>query len=248
MLIPPGSVFSTTRIDTAKSMRHPQPRVPLMPFLLAILLGFAETSLAVGAEIDVAGISVISISPEGKNADSLVPEWDQPRRPPTLSGKERQAVLVQVSGGGSGGLPLMNNIQTQGKTPALRQVILTVKRPWFVHRAFLAGEGVQRVDARSVMHFDESIPGRAVVGLNLVEGHIYLLDFLLQGEGAGSYRVDTGEDTLEFPDPGAERTHVLLALEAGSNGWTEVSLSRDAGAFDLHSVEVTLARGPEEPD
>jgi hypothetical protein len=140
----------------------------------------------------------------------------------------------------------MNNIQTQGKTPTLRQVILTVKRPWYVHRAFLAGEGVQRVDARSVLHFDESIPGRAIVGLNLIEGHTYLLDFLLQGEGPGDYRVETGEEILEFPDPGAERTHVLLALEAGNNGWTEVSLSRDAGAFDLHSVEVTLARGPNE--
>jgi len=248
MVIPSGLVRLTTW-NLPRGLGRPARRAVAMALILVpFLLGFAGTESAAGAEIEVPQVSVIGVTPQGHNADSLIVEWDQPRRPATLSGKERQAILVQVSGGGSGGLPLMNNVQTQGKTPTLRQVILTVKRPWYVHRAFLAGEGVQRVDARSVMHFHESIPGRAIVGLNLIEGHTYLLDFLLQGQGAGEYQVETSEGILEFPDPRAERTHVLLALEAGNNGWTEVSLSRNTGAFDLHSVEVTLARGPNKED
>jgi hypothetical protein len=216
--------------------------------IVLVLQASMQSSVAQDAGVIVPEVAVISVTPEGGSSDSLVEEWDEPRRPPTLSGKERQAILIQVSGGGAGGLPLLNNIQTQGKTPTLRQVILTSKRPWYVHRAFLAGEGVQRMDARSAMSFDESIPGRAIVGLNLIAGHTYLVDFLLRGAGEGVYRVETSAGPMDFPDPGAQRTHVLLALEAENNGWTEISLSRDAGSFDLHSVEVTLARGPTEED
>lgn len=217
-------------------------------------LGVVLVSLAVfagplpAADVDVPEVIVVPVSPERGSAEGLVPDWEQPRRPSTLSGNDRQAILKQVSGGGSGGVPLLNSIQTQGRTPTVRHLILTVKRPWYVHRGFLSGENVQRVDARSTMRFHESTPGRAIVGLNLIEGNIYLVDFLIDGEGQGDYSVETSAGSHAFPDPDGERTHVLLALKAERNGWTEVSLRRDAGAFNLHSVEITLAQGPPEEE
>ena len=102
------------------------------------------------------------------------------------------------------------------------------------------------MDARSVMHFDESVQGRAVIGLNLVAGHAYLLDFLINGEGEGIYTIESSAGIQEFPDPDGERGHILVALQAQESGWAELSLRRSAGSFDLHSVEVTLAIGSEE--
>lgn len=212
-------------------------------------LGVLLCSMAVcsaplpAADVEVPEILVVPVTPERGSADGLVPDWDQPRRPPPLGGRERQAILEQVSGGGSGGVPLPS-LQTEGRTPTVRHLILSVKRPWYVHRGFLSGENVQRVDARSIMRFDESMPGRAIVGINLIAGNVYLLDFLIAGEGQGDYSVETSAGMHAFPDPDGKRTHVLLALKAEKNGWTEVSLRRDAGAFELHTVEVTLAQGP----
>lgn len=219
-------------------------RAPAGIFLaLAALACISSPVWAAGQDVDVPEVPVIAVTPEGGSANSVT-DWEQPRRPQVLGGRERQAILEQVSGGGAGGLPLMDNIQNQGKTPTLRQAILTVKRPWMVHRAFLSSEGAQRVDARSVLSFDESVPGRAVVGLNLIEGQVYLIDFLLQGRGAGDFLVTTSAGVQTYPDPDAERNHVLIALKADKSGWAEISLSRTAGGFDLHSVEATLAVGP----
>lgn len=216
-------------------------------FLRMTLPVLAAWATALPAQEDATpDVPIIAVSPQVGSSDSLIPDWEQQRRPATLGSRDRQAILEYVSGGGEGGVPLINTIQTQGRTPTVRHLILTVKRPWYVHRAFLAAEGVQRVDARSTMHFEGATPGRVIVGLNLIEGNVYLLDFLLKGEGKGDYTVITGAGAQAFPDVDGDRTHVLLALEAQSSGWTEVSLSRDGGAFDLHSVEVTLARGPGE--
>ncbi len=216
--------------------------------LAAVLLaaGMPAPAAAAGTNVDVPEVPIIAVTPEAGNVDQLVPDWEQPRRPPTLGGRERQAILQQVSDGGAGGLPVMNNINTMGRTPTLRQAILNFKRPWFNHRAFLSAEGVQRVDARSVMRFDESVPGRAIVGINLLKDTTYLVDFLVQGEGEGDYEVTTAAGTRSYPDAGAKLNHVLIAVRAEADGWTEVSLSRTAGAFDLHTVEITLARGPDE--
>ena len=217
---------------------------PLALFAVAWVHG----ALAAGHDIDVPVVDIIAVTPQERSADDLVSDWVKPRRPSQLSGKQRQALLEQVSGGGTGGIPLLNNIQTQGRTPTLRQLILTVKRPWYVHRAFLSSEGAQRVDARSVMHFDESMPGRAVIGLNLIAGSTYLLDLLIDGEGEGIYIVETSAGLHEYPDPEAKRTHVLVALQAEQSGWIELSLRRSAGAFNLHSVEVTLVIGPDKEE
>lgn len=216
----------------------------IYPALLCTL--FCSYVAAAGSEVEIPEFTVIAVSPQEASADALVSDWEQPRKPSQLSGKERQALLEQVSGGGMGGIPLLNNIQTQGRTPTIRQLILTVKRPWYVHRAFLSSEGAQRVDARSVMHFDESMPGRAVVGLNLITGKTYLLDFLINGEGEAVYTIESSAGVQEFPDPDGKRGHILVALKAEQSGWTELSLRRSSGSFDLHSVEVTLALGPAE--
>ena len=193
--------------------------------------------------VEVPEVPIISVSPQGRDSNSVLPDWDDPVKPAPLSGRERQAVLQQVSGG-AGGLPLINNIQTQGRTPTLRQVVLTVKRPWYVHRAFLAGEGVQRVDSRSAMHLEGDAKGLATVGLNLIKDTVYLIDFLVRGEGAGEYRIETDDGAQVFPDADGKRTHVLVAVEAKTSGWMGVGLRREGGPFELHTVEVTLARGP----
>lgn len=218
--------------------------------LAAVLFaaGMPAPAAAAGPEVDVPEVPVIAVTPQTGNVDKLVPGWEQPRRPPTLGSRERQAILQQVSGGGSGGLPVMNNVNTMGRTPTLRQAILTVKRPWINHRAFLSAEGAQRVDARSILRFDESVPGRAIIGINLLKDTTYLVDFLVQGEGEGDYVVTTASGTQTFPDADARLNHVLIAVRAQSDGWTEINLGRTAGAFDLHSVEVTLARGPNESE
>lgn len=196
------------------------------------------------AETDVPEVPVISVTPESRSSNSVLADWGDPPRPAPLSGKERQALLQQVSGGGTGGQPVLNDIQTQGRTPTLRQAILTVKRPWYVHRAFLAAEGVERMDARSVIRFRAGGEGRVVVGLNLIEGSTYLMDFLIRGEGEGDYSVETSAGVELYPDPDGERTHVLMALKAEASGWAGVSLRREGAAFELHSVEVTLATAP----
>lgn len=226
-------------------MTHGQPLASAGPLLPALLL-LAAWAVPLMAQDDAATeVPIVAVSPKGGNADSLVSEWEQPRRPATLGSRERQQVLQQVSGGGPGGVPLGDELQLQGRAPAVRHLILTVKRPWYVQRAFLAAEGVQRVDARSTMRFDESVPGRAIVGLNLVKGNVYLVDFLLNGEGNGDYELTTDAGIQTYADPDGSRTHVLVALDVQSSGWTELSLGRKSGAFDLHSVEVTLALGPE---
>lgn len=225
------------------------PRISFTGSALAAVLfaaGMPAPAAAAGTEVDVPEVPVIAVTPQTGNVDKLVPDWEQPRRPPPLGSRERQAILQQVSGGGAGGLPVMNNINTMGRTPTLRQAILTVKRPWSNHRAFLSAEGVQRVDARSVMRFEESVPGRAIVGVNLQKDTTYLVDFLVQGEGDGDYVVTTASGTQTFPDADARLNHLLIAVRAQADGWTEINLRRTAGAFDLHSVEITLARGPDE--
>ena len=202
----------------------------------------------VAAQAEVPELEIISVSPQSRNELELVPEWDIPRTPSQLSGKERQALLQQVSGGGSGGIPLLNNIQTMGRTPVVRQLILSVKRPWYVHRAFLSSEGAERVDVRSVMRFGDSQPGRAIVGVNLIAGSTYLFDFLVDGQGEGTFTLETDSGIHEFPDPNGDRDNVLAAFKAEQSGWTEISLRRTSGSFDLHSVEVTLAVAPTEEE
>lgn len=217
-----------------------------------ISVSTAATILAVAAAPlhaegpEVPDIPMISVKAVGGSVDKLMPGWEKLKRPATLGGRERQAILEHVSGGGLGGVPVPNTIQTQGKTPTLTHLLLTVRRPWFVHRGFLAGEGVARLDGRAAMRFDESVPGRAIVGLNVAEGLTYLVDFLIQGEGAGDYVFESTAGAQVFADPDAERTHVLVAITAENSGWTEISLRRDGGAFDLHTVEITLAQGPQE--
>ena len=215
--------------------------------LAAVFLG---ASAGQAAETDVPEVQIISVTPQTRSANDLVSEWEQPRKPSQLTGREREAILEQVSGGENVGIPLLNTIQNQGRTPEVRQLILTVKRPWYVHRAFLSSENARFVDARSVMRFDESQPGRAIVGINLVAGSTYLFDFLVDGEGEGVYTLETVSGNHEFPDPAGDRDNVLVALRAEQSGWTEVSLHRSAGSFDLHSVEVTLAvsTGDESPE
>lgn len=229
--------------------RSTPPLRPCRPaWLSGIFFPLALWACAANLTADDAGapeVAVFAVTPAAGSEDSLVPDWEEPVRPAPLGGKERQAVLAQV-GGGAGGVPLINDIQTSGRTPQVRHLILSVKRPWYQHRGFLSAEGAQRVDARSVMHFDESFPGRAIVGLKLVKGRSYLLDFLVSGEGEGSYLMESESGTKEFPDPKAKMTHVLVGLDAAATGWTEVSLRRNGGAFSLHNVEVTLARGPNE--
>lgn len=239
--------MATSRINTMKNTgdRVERPRIVARGLMFIALIVVSGTG-PVFAQGETPEFTVIKVDPTVQSANDLVAGWDQPRKPPQLTGNERQELIEAVSGGGSGGIPLINNIQTQGRTPTVRQLILSVKRPWYVHRAFLSSEGAQRVDARSVMHFDESTPGRAVVGLNLVAGKNYLVDFLVDGNGEGTYTIESGAGTQEFPDPEGERNHVLLALQAQQSGWAELSLRRSAGSFDLHSVEVTLAVGSEE--
>ena len=224
----------------------PEPSPRSSGRLIVALAYFAVVSIGTVAvaQADAPEVTVISVAPESRNSDSVLPEWGDPPRPAPLSGKERQALLQQVSGGGSGGQPVLNDIQTQGRTPTLRQAILSAKRPWYVHRAFLAAEGVERMDARSVIRFDAGGQGRAVVGLNLIKGGTYLMDFLLEGEGKGDYSVETSAGVELYPDPDGKRTHVLVALKAEASGWAEVSLRREGAAFELHSVEVTLATAP----
>lgn len=211
---------------------------------VAVLLLFSAVLSfpgGVAAQDEVPEIEVIPVTPQSRNVLELVPDWDIPRTPSQLTGQERQALLQQISGGGSGGTPLLNNIQTMGRTPVVRQLILSVKRPWYVHRAFLSSEGAERVDVRSVMRFGDSQPGRAIVGVNLIAGSTYLFDFLVSGEGEGTFTLETDSGLYEFPDPNGDRDNVLVAFRAEQSGWTEISLRRTSGSFDLHSVEVTLA-------
>jgi len=244
--------MAKSQSNNEKSINHKQ-RVrsvhsARMAFLWLMILPFASFFCVVAFATDdgLPKFTVITVSPDEQSANALLPDWNQPRKPMQLSGTERQALIEEISGGGSGGVPLLNNIQTQGRTPSVRQLILSPKRPWYVHRAFLSSEGAQRVDARSVMHFNQSMPGKAVVGLNLIAGQAYLLDFLINGEGEGVYSIESSAGTQEFPDPDGERGHILVALQAEQSGWIELSLSRSAGSFDLHSVEVTLAVGSKE--
>ena len=213
-----------------------------MPLLLAVVLSYP---LSVSAQEDVPDVEIVSVTPQARNELELVPEWEIPNTPQQLTGPKRQELLEYVSGGGSGGVPLLNVIQTQGRIPDVRQLILSVKRPWYVHRAFLSSEGAEFADVRSVMRFGDSPDGRAIVGINLVEGRSYLFDFLVDGQGEGTYVLNTDSGSREFADPDGNRNNVLVALKAEQSGWTELSLSRTAGGFDLHSVEVTLAVGPE---
>ena len=60
------------------------------------------------------------------------------------------------------------------------------------------------------------------------------------------YTIETSAGSHEYPDPEAKRSNVLVALQPEKSGWTELSLRRSAGAFNLHSVEVTLALGSDE--
>lgn len=212
---------------------------------LALALMMPVTA-AVAAGVEVPEVEIISVTPKTQSANDLVPGWEKPRKPRQLSGEQRQALLEQVSGGGKGGIPLLNTIQTQGRTPEVRQLILTVKRPWYVHRAFLSSEGAERVDARSVMRFGDSGEGRAIVGINLIQGNTYLFDFLVDGEGEGVYTIETDAGVYELPDPDGTRDSVLVALKAEQSGWVEINLRRSTGSFDLHSVEVTLALGPQD--
>ncbi len=226
-------------VNPQNRTRPPRPGACLI--IAAMVIAIVPPVIA--AEEKVPEFTVITVNPDKQGANDLLPGWEQPRKPSQLTGKERQELIEAVSGAESGGIPLLNNIQTQGRTPTVRQLILSVKRPWYVHRAFLSSEGAQRVDARSVIHFDANKPARAVVGLNLIEGNTYLLDFLIDGQGAGVYSIETDSGIEEFPDPDGTRNHVLVALRAEQSGWTELSLRRSAGSFDLHSVEVTLALG-----
>lgn len=214
---------------------------PMAVLMLLALVWTAPNSAE--AQVDVPEVEIISVTPQTQSFIELMPEWDQPRMPSQLSGREREAILKQVSGEDSTGTPLLNNIQTMGRTPVVRQLILSTKRPWYVHRAFLSAEGAERVDVRSVMRFGESQSGRAIVGINLVAGSTYLFDFLVDGEGEGAFTLETDSGLYEFADPDGDRDNVLIALKAERTGWTEISLRRTAGAFDLHSVEVTLVVG-----
>lgn len=210
-----------------------------------IIAAFVTIGSQVAVAADVPEVEIFPVTPTDRSANDLVSDWVRPAKPTQLTGQEREAILNQVSGGNYSGTPLINNIQTQGRTPVIRQLILTVKRPWYVHRAFLSSEGASRVDARSIMRFDPAESGRAIVGVMLQKGSTYLFDYLLDGTGAGTFILESNSNAYEFPDPEGERSHVLVAFTAEQTGWTEFSLRRDSGSFDLHSVEVTLVVAPE---
>ena len=87
-----------------------------------------------------------------------------------------------------------------------------------------------------------------IVGVNLIAGSTYLFDFLVNGEGEGTFTLETDSGLYEFPDPNGDLDNVLVAFRAEQTGWTEISLRRTKGSFDLHSVEVTLAVAPQDQE
>lgn len=166
------------------------------------------------------------------SAPATPPVPPDPVEPQTLD------LLGAALGGGFGGAA-SGDFQNPGP-PVLDHIELSARRPWVNEKGYLHFLLPFSLNPSSPsINFNKNFPGLLTVKLKVEEGETYLVDFVVSSWGKGTYRVETSGGEQEFADTQGKLEHVLVALHATENGWTDIKFNRtgDTGHY-LFTVHV----------
>lgn len=110
---------------------------------------------------------------------------------------------------------------------------------------FIAGEAWLTVINASTVNpnqgiiFDAANLGEILIDLRVEGGQIYDLYAFIAPLGPGIFELNAGSRQQQFKDPNGRLTQMIFALNALSDGWTQVEIKRTFGrGFILHSLYV----------
>jgi len=177
-------------------------------------------------------VALFEVAPLTRTAALLAPNAQAPLPPDPLDDRQKAQILTHLpdgQGNHSTDHPSDTFVLTAASAVQEGKGILTLLKPHSVHPE--TGIHMQGIDEGSVG-----------VKIRVEKGGRYLVDFRLKSAVPGVYRVQVEGQTQEISDPEGARQHVLLMLNAISQGWTTIRLDRPESDFMLYAVEVTSFR------
>jgi hypothetical protein len=212
----------------------------LFLLLLALLqpgagLAAADTGADSPQSNSWSDVKMFAVAPVKRPIALLAPNAQTPVKPASLNQEQQLQILAALGGDGKEDsapatpaetVPFGTFVLSAANTVHEDQGVLTLVQPYTVH-------------PETGIHMRGSEPGSVGVKVRVEEGGRYLVDFLVRSAVPGNYQLDTEGETQTVEDALGEREHVLLALSAGSSGWTTVRLRRPDSDFFLYAVEIT---------
>lgn len=162
-----------------------------------------------------------------------------PRRPAPADAARNDAVRTLSSG--RGGVPQGPGAVQAQKPGELQDVTLTSQRPWINEQAYvtyLLAYGTNTATGHVL--FNKNFPGLTGVYLNVLQGSSYLVDFVVDSWGEGTYRVESGDVRQEFKNAEGPQ-HLMVGVQPTASGWVHVFLSRPGGT-GYYVMEVRITR------
>ncbi len=162
-----------------------------------------------------------------------------PRRPAPADAARNEA--MRSLAGGPGGVPQGPGTVQAPKPGELQDVTLTTQRPWINEQAYmthLLPYGTNTATGHAL--FNKNFPGSTGVYLNVLKGSSYLVDFVVDSWGGGTYRVQSGAMHQEFQNADGAQ-HLMVGVQPAASGWVNLFLSRPGGT-GYYVMEVRVTR------
>ena len=217
-------------IAAGKSFRSDRPRSRVLPQAVFDGRNYKEPGYATESEISTFIVDPAAQPPVQSATRDLTP-------PEPLHISQRAYHL----GIRSADFPTMEAFQAH-MDRSTDYFVLTMSEP--------VGEGGNYLSLVDSRHFNPNLhagfgmdrSGWAWLHLVVEEGRSYLIDFVVESYGAGSYRLKVESNEFNLEDLGGSYDHVTALLKASSSGEARVGLTQDVGSgFNLYAVAVTSA-------
>jgi hypothetical protein len=179
-----------------------------------------------------AEVRTFDVAPVQRPIALLAPNAQTPPPPVALAPGQRRQIMAGLEGGeaaepgSESGQPAESFVLSASLTVYEDRGVLTLVQPYTVH-------------PETGVHMRGSDPGSVGVKIRVEKGGRYLLDFLVRSAVPGRYELQTEGGSQVIEDASGDLEHVLLALHAGSSGWTTVRLRRGESDYFLYAVEIT---------
>lgn len=164
------------------------------------------------------------------------PGFRPSRRPAPAEAAQVDAIRALGGGGPSG----PSGVKAP-KPGELQEVILTAQRPWINEQAHVVHTLAYSVDPSSgVVNFNKNYPGATTVYFKGVQDGSYLVDFVVDSWGDGTYRVTSGEVNQDFTNADGAQ-HLMVGVKTTAAGWVDLRLTRGDGV-GYHLTEIKITR------
>lgn len=209
----------------------------LLFVLLQPVVGLAAEDMTDGAPQASlwSDVKMFAVAPVKRPSALLAPNAQTPVKPESLNQEQQRQILAALGGDASDD----TSSGASAEPVSFGTIALSAANMVHADQGVLTLVQPHTVHPETGIHMRGSEPGSVGVKVRVEEGGRYLVDFLVRGAVPGIYQLDTEGGTQTVEDSLGEREHVVLALSAGSSGWTTVRLRRPDSDFFLYAVEIT---------